>query len=346
MSVPYVSPGPNNTFVPAATTGLILSHSRNVDKFAFLDYVKYQQVDKRLGYYKMYRAENNARVSQDMGARFSFEPGMPRPTGFDQPESFRYNPYQTYRHSPAYGLDQESVDQADDDQLAKARADIAQLLMTLRGVQIATALVNADYAEFGTTATASSLGGGYLDAATAEAPYISKAISNSLNAIHLATTGAVEWDDFRLVMNPNTAIKLGHSQEMHAVFKQSVYTQAMTAREKKLFSKYGLPLEIAGIKPVVDDTVRITSKDGASTTVRGYTIPDNAMFVVSRPGGIDQGMGSVARSTVTMFWYKDEMTVEEYHDTINRRYVGNVTQDVDIQVTDARTAFKITNLFS
>lgn len=348
MPAAFVAPSATNVFIANAksTGGLVVSHSRNPDDFPFNDYVKYHPVDNTKGFYKFYRAENAARISQDMGARYSWPHGGVRPTGFDAPELFREQTYETFRIAMPYGHSEAEVDQADFDILAHSRAMVAQQLMTYRGVLISTALQNANWSDFSNTSSASSLSGGYWDVATAELPYISKGITLAIAAIKRATLGTAKFKDYRVVMNPTTATRLGHTQEMFALYKQSVFAQSLIGRDAKVFNEYGISPIIAGVKVVVDDTVRITSKDGASILSSGYTIPDNKLYIVTRPGGIETTTGNIATSTVTMFYYKDEMTVYEKHDKDNERYTGTVTQDVDVQVIDARCGFEVTNLFS
>jgi hypothetical protein len=348
MPASFVAPSATNTHIASAqaTGGLVVSHSRNPEDFPFTEYVKYHPVDKTKGFYKFYRAENAARISQDMGARYSWPHGGVRPTGFDAPEMFRNESYETFRVAMPYGHSEAEVDQADFDILAHSRAMVAQQLMTYRGALISAALQGANWGDFNNTSTASSLSGGLWDAATPELPYISKGITLAVSAVKRATLGVAKFKDYRIVMNPTTATKLGHTQEMHALYKQSVFAQALTERDAKIFNEYGISPVIAGVKVVVDDCVRITSKDGASSLSSGYTIPDNKLYIVTRPGGIETTTGSIATSTVTMFYYKDEMTVYEKHDKDNERYTGTVAQDVDVQVIDARCGYEVTNLFS
>ena len=348
MPASFVAPSPTNIYIASAqaTGGLVVSHSRNPDDFPFTEYVKYMSVDKTKGFYKFYRAENAARISQDMGARYSWPHGGIRPTGFDAPELFRDQSYETFRISFPYGHSEAEVEQADFDILAHSRAMVAQQLMTYRGVLISTALQNADWSTYGNTSTATALSGGLWDAATAENAYISLGLTKAIQSVKRATLGVAKFKDYRVVMNPNTAAKLGHSQEMHALYKQSVFAAALTERDAKLFNEYGIPPVVAGLKIVVDDTVRITSKDGASSLSSGYTIPDGKIYIVTRPGGIESTSGNIATSTVTMFYYKDEMTVFEKHDKDNERYTGTVTQDVDIQIIDPRCGFEITSVLS
>lgn len=347
MPSAFVAPSATNVFIAnsQATGGLVLSHSRNPDDFPFNEYIKSHQVKQPKGFYKFYRAENAARISQDVDARHGWAYGAPRPTGFDQPELFREQSYETFRHSFSYGHAREEVDFADFDILAHSRAMVAQQLMTLRGTQISLALQNANWSDFGTTATATSLSGGTWNNATPENAYITKGLTKAVATVKRATLGTAKFKDFVLVMNPYTATDLGATQELHAQYKQSVFAHALVERDAKLFNEYGIPPVIAGLKVVVDDTVRITSKDGASSLSSGYTIPDNTLYIVTRPGKLNT-TGTIATSTIVMFWCEDEMTVEEQLDTNNRRYTGSVTQAVDIQVVDARCGFQITGVLS
>ena len=143
-----------------------------------------------------------------------------------------------------------------------------------------------------------------------------------LRQIALGTAGAVRPEDINLVFSPVTANKVSQTAEVQNYVKN--YPAALPFLQgSDTFSKYGLPPYLFGVKVVVDDSVQVTSQKKASSTSRSFVWADDAVALLSRPGGLIGVEGSTSFSTVQIFAYED-MTVENWDDPHNRRIEGRV----------------------
>jgi hypothetical protein len=348
MPLTFSGPGAYSTYVPSAkdTGGLIVAFSRNPSEFPLNKYMQMIEVGKMNGYYQTYRSINAARVEQANLARHVWADSMPAPTGLEETDKFTFNPYKTTRYVWPYAMGDLASDQADPmDLLAQARADAAQQSMTARSLLAASALSTADWASVSNTDTGSALGGGFWNAGTETSPILKVALNKIRIEILKKTLGAVRSKDLILVINPNTAAELAKSQEIHTYLRNQPGSYGVLEGDKKQFDDYGLLPVVYGFQVVVDDTVVATSKEGA-TDVLTFTIPDNTAYVLSRPGKLVGPKGGRAHSTLTMFWYQDEMTTEEKHDPDNRLTRGRVISNFQVQVVSPKAGFKVTNVLS
>lgn len=349
MPPTYSGPSAYSTYVPSAdaTGGLIVGFSRNPAKFAHNQYMQFIEVPTMVGYYTTYRSTQAARITQSDLSQFVFPDGMPAPTGFDNVDKFTRNLYTTTRYAFPFAIGDLAREQSDLDLLPMYQADAAQQAMTARSLLAYSALANGDYASVGNTDTATNLGGGFWDAGSETAPYIKKTLNEVRVAILKKTLGVVTSDDLILVVNPDTAKNMAKSAEIHSYLARSVFAYPTLGQtDKKMFDNYGLLPVLYGFKIVVDDTVLITSKEGASSDTFTFTVADNEAYVVSRPGGLSAPKGGRAFSSLTCFWHKDEMTVYTKHDPDDLLTKGRIVMNYQIQLTSPKSAYKIQGLFS
>lgn len=331
-----VFPGASNTFVKdhRATGNLVVSFSRNPNKFAFARYAQYHNVKKDQGYYLRITAENAARVVGSSLSEFVWPDGADAPRRNSGTESFAFVDYKTTRYAPDFTLGYKSRDQADWDIQGLETSMHTQQAMTIRGVALATALQttgNWDSTHIldvddGTTDVPGNTDSWELS--TSQRQDIKRSINRGRTLIHQDTLGVVQGSDLNLVMNPYTAQKIGESQEIIDFVKQAPDSWKMIQGELSgLNSQWGMPDKLYGVPVVVDDTVKVTTARGATTQTKSYTLDNGKAFLIARPGGLaPEAVSGPTFATVMGFFY-EEMTVETKDDPDNRRVNGRVVDD-------------------
>lgn len=323
----YVAVGGGlNTYVPStnalATGALQVEFTRAVNTFPITKYAQIVPANQMTGYYLRLNSDDNVRVT-DVN-EFIWPLGNDRPVGKTNEQDFVAFTCQRYAY-PFY-IPNETVKQAAWDVVAQHARSKAQLAMTARSMRMATTLTGSaaqtafnNVGNYAATGTASPGGGVWTTSTT---NIIQKGIQGALQKIALATGGAVRGEtDVMMVISPTVANLLSSTQEVRDYVKN--YPAALPFLQgADTFAKYGLPPNLFGVQVVVDDSVKVTTKKGASSTTRSFVFGNSAVFV-SRPGGLVGVEGSTSFSTVQLFAFED-MTVENWDDPKDRRIEGRV----------------------
>lgn len=336
-------PSANNTFVPSfeASGKLIIGYSRNPKKFPINQWAKIVPVKKSAGYYLNITAEEAARVINADLQDFVWHDGQEAPMGNDNLESFEFKPFLTKRYTFAYNLGDKAVDQADWPVLAVMGGIHAQKAMTARATAAISALTTSgNWA--GSTDSATNLGGGKFDVSGATDKFILKTFGAVSELILKNTLGVVTQDDLCVVINPNTARQMAECEELRDFLKQSIYAGQIARQDGSAISspsRWGLPDQYAGIKIIVDNTVRVTSKKGATRAV-SYAFPNSAAVFLARPGEI-KGMEGIPEFSTCQFLMYEEMTVESKRDPDNRRTVARIVDDWDFRIVAPASGYYV-----
>jgi hypothetical protein len=337
-----VHPGGSNTYVKdhRATGNLVVSFSRNAKDFPFNRYIQMRNVDKDAGYYLKITPENAARVVGSNINEFVWPDGADAPRRNSGLEKFAFADYRTERLAPDFTIGDKARQQAGWEIQGLETAFHEQQAMTLRGIRIASTLQTTGNwssshildVDDGTTDVPGNSDSWELS--TTQRQDIKRSLNRGVTLIHQHTLGAVKRKDMLLVMNPNTAERLGESQEVIDFIKQSPDAWKILKGEyENLNSQWGMPDMLYGIPIVIDDTVVVTSARGAATTTYSYTLADGNAFLVSRPGGlVANAVRGPSFSTVMGFFF-EEMSVEVKQDVDNRRLNGRVVDDYSIVPT-------------
>lgn len=322
---------------------MVIEFSRNPNKFAVNKYAQIVPTKKTVGYYLNLTIEEAARLRTVEGDEFSWPDGADAPRGNDGAESFEWLAYFTKRKLYAATIGDLASDQASWDILNWHRRIKAQQAMTARTSSVVTALTTTANYPSANTATATVAGGGAWAGATTANLYIKKSIDYAVNVIIQGTLASVEAEDLILVINPTMAKAMAESQEIVDYIKGSPMALAQIRGELPGGNvRFGLPDTYAGVKIVVEDAVKVTSKKGA-TKVAAYVLGTSTPFIVSRPGGLVGVEGAPSFSTGSIFVYeKDEMAVENKHDEDNRRTVTRVVDNFHAVVTAGVSGFAFT----
>ncbi len=342
-----------NTFVPSfeASGHLTVSYSRNPKDFPLNQYVTLTPVNKSVGYFLQVTAEVAARVINSPNLNeFVWPDGADAPSGEWGLESFAFAPYNTVRFTYPFRIGYKAEEQASWQILAMHSEFAAQDAMTARTVKTVATILNTSNYAASHVATATALGGGFLSAGTAVNAFIKKAFNAAAQQIQLDTVGRVRPKDLVVVMSPVVADALGRSQEISDYIKSSPYALAQVRGDvASQNGQWGLPDQLFGYKVVVEDTVRVTSKKNA-TRAASYAWSlaggsGESIAMLARPGQLTGPAGGPSFSSAHIFAY-EEMTVEQRDDQDNRRIMGRVVEDFDVEIVAPASAFIITHILS
>jgi hypothetical protein len=349
MATAVSIPGPTNVFIPnwEASGKLLVGFARNPRTFPINRYIARVKSPKVRGYYLKYTNQAAGRVIDSN--RYLWPDGMTRPVP-KTPESFIYIQFNCVRRDYGYGLGQLTIDMADHNVAEVERKGKAALMMTARSLRVHSVLNTTT--NWGTAAdpdlstnhqdTATNMGGGKFDVGTSTAPYLQKGLNKAASIITLDTMGAVANDPtkFYVIMNPDDARLIASSPEIHDYLKGSPSAYAEVTGGLHPNNKYGLPQTLYGYEIVVDDTVKVTSEEGA-TLGRSYSWTAAQVAMVTREGELEGVYGERSFSTFTVFWQED-MTVEEYADARNRLWEGHVAENTAEVLTCPASGFLFT----
>ena len=138
-------------------------------------------------------------------------------------------------------------------------------------------------------------------------------------------------DDLILVINPELAADLTQTQEIVDHIKGSPDALAQVKGELPgQNTMYGLPDRLYGFPLVVEKTVKVTTKKGA-TTSRSFIAPKATPWMVARPGGL-VGVADAPNFSTCVVFAQEEMTVETLRDAKNRRTMGRVVENVQAKL--------------
>lgn len=333
----YALPGSVNTYVPDhdATGNLIVSFSRNPNKFPLAKYAQYRPVKKTTGLYLRIKAEECGRILNSNLADYVWADGQDAPKR-PETEEFRYEDYRTKRYAYPWQLGDKAMEEADWPVDNVNERVCAQKSMTARTLKVLTAMQttgNWDATHVSDVSSIETNSGSWEDSTSARQD-IKRSITYAVELIAKDTFSVVEIADLNLVMNPLTARRIGTSQEIvEFVKQQSSAPGILSHTDAWILEQYGLPARLYGLPIVIEDTVRVSTRRGASTQTKSYPLANGEAFVLARPGSIEAAGGNgPSFSTVTCF-LKEEMTTWRKNDPDNRRTDGRVVDDFDCVMT-------------
>lgn len=345
-------PGSHTGFLPSweASGKLQIEYSRNPKSFALNRYVGLKKVDKTIGAYLNINAEEASRIVSIQD--YDWPGGAPRPDGNWNTEKANWLSFITRRFDFPFALDSRAVQVADYDVIATNARVQAQRAMTHRTLRVQTVLQNAS--NWGSsTATATAAGGGVWAGSAVANQYILKTFDYVKEQVHLNTQGAVNMEYLVCVVSPLLAHEIREAPEIIDFIKQQPEAGAML-KGTEFFRRWGVPEQLYGVRMVVEDTVRTTNRKGASVA-RSYVMPatqaqflyapDALDFKQNTNAGADTTVEAYANqpifNTITLFMLED-MTVEVFDDTKNRRHEGHITEDNAAVLTASASGFQIT----
>lgn len=342
-------PSSTSVVVPVheASGNLVIGYSRNYRKFSLPNYVKYIQCEKNLGLYLKMSSQEQVRVVNTTDFRWG--QGQPRPVHTDGLEQFNYQPFITYRYNYGASMDDDTERLATWPIVQQHSQFHATQLMTARTIRMLAVATTA--ANWNTTAdpdltanhtaTATALAGGFFDQGTVTAPYIKIALDKIAVSICLETADAVNAKDLWYIINPNQARLWAESAEIRSYIANSYFAKEEVVEGLQPNNKFGLPSKLYGYNIMVETATKVTSRTGATLT-KAFAMPDKTLLVASRPGGLMGVDGFSDFSTLSMFWYRDEITMQTKTDDWNRLVEIGITEQTGEYLTTPLSGWLVT----
>ncbi len=358
-------PSSTNVFVPnfESSGRLTTGYSRNPSKFHLPKYVKMVQSDLTVGLFLKISAQEAARVVSTQ--EYEWPDGHVRPTHQNGLEQFMFQEFRTHRFDYGFSVGWMTKNQAVWP-IIEAHSQIhAQKLMTARTIRaLAVLTTSSNWTQTGNrpdtgtdttldadlsadhTSTATGLAGGYFDQGTSTTPYMKIGLDKIAALINKETLGVVEQDVLMIIANPNHTRLVAESAEVHEYIKGSYWAQEELLQGLQPNNRYGLPSSLYGYPWLVENAVKVTSRKllppGVGPT-KSLAMPDQQLLVMARPGTLEGVYGAPDFSTMCIFWYEDEMTLETFDDPKNRLTEGHLVENTAEILTSPLSGFLVTS---
>lgn len=342
----YTAPAVNNVFVPdfESSGKLTVDFSRNIRDFAVNQYCQIQPVTKVAGYYRKVTIEEAGRILNTNLANFKWADGASAPEYWGDVDDHTFLAYQCQRYLFGVPLGDLTIDQAAWDIRQEYATKKAQQGMTARTQLAVTGLTTTgNYDATHTADVASGITGntGKWSASTTARQDIKRSLNYAANIILQDTLAGVDVNDLMVVISPTCARLMSESQEIVDHIKGSPEALAQIRGELPGRNAiFGLPDKLYGFPIIVEKTVKVTSRKGA-TRVASYVMPDATPFMCARPGSLMGVFGAPSFSTGVFFMF-EEMTTETMNDPINRRTMLRVVENYDFKVVASVSGFLFT----
>lgn len=333
--------GGANPFVPnmSSLTGDIqVMISRKQSSFSTEQYCRKVLVEQPTGHYLKIDTFEQVRMIGGAADEWVWPLGNPAPEGHNIP--FDLTPtYSCVRYAPHWYIPLETSQRAVWDVMSQHAQQRVVTAMTIRARKAATALAaDASWTESGTkyaniadlgTAGGISITGNYA----ASSGNIQKFFAAAANVIKFNSAGAVNpKTDIIAIMNPTTASLLAVTTEFRSYITTTPYAPGYL--EGTLYPNWMLPASLFNVANIVlEDAVQVTSARGAASTTKSYIFPDGIVCFVSRPQGLTENAGSNFATVTEFLCSPNNLAVETWLEPVNRRYVGRVIDEIDVQVT-------------
>lgn len=342
-------PSGSNTYVPEVTNKLVVDYSRNKDKFPLNQYVQICPVTKQVGYYLEMTREEAGRILNTDLKNFAWPDGADPPTHNDDTEGFEFKPYKTKRYSYGFNIGSLAVEQAAFNVVAHnagVKAEQAMRARTQMVVGAATTSGNYDATHVSAVASITGVTGKW-DVSTTARKDIKRSLDYAANKIIEDSLNGVASEDLILVISLYTARLMSISQEIVDMIKGSPEAYAEIRGELPNRNiHFGLPNRLYGYKVVVEDSVKVTSKKGATKAVSGI-LANTTAFMCSRVGGLVSTQAAEAPSFTThVLFMKEEMSVESKSESWERRERHRVVEDFQAAVVGKIAGFLFTSVVS
>lgn len=336
-----VYPSATNVFIPdhAASGKMVVDFARNPKDFPVNEYIQVVPSDKISGYYLEMTVEEAGRIQDTDLDNFVWYDGDIAPEGRDGQESHNFQPYTAVRRTFPVPLGNMTIENASWD-IKNHHASIkARQAMTARTQAVANLMTTAATYPTAHQVDVTALTGhlGNWVQSTTSRREIHRSINHGIKLIQKATLSAVKPSDLRLVIPSELAAGMAECQEITDYIKGSPMAWAQIRGDlpnSDMNRAFGLPKQLYGVELVVEDTYKVSSKKGASTTTRTQVWPTTVAVLCSRPGGLVGVAGAPSFSTFTVFAYKgNEMLVEIKEDVDNKRVIIRVIDTVVVKAT-------------
>lgn len=357
--MPYVATGQFNAYVPKAT-GQVIAHARDPKKYKINKYTQLVKTENAIGVYYHIHPDDFVRFTRREKA--VWEDGQKRPEVTGQRVRHKTVEFQCIRYDYDFQIGWETIQRADFNVLMANTRSAENECMIDWTTEVISLCETASNWE-GNTANAVDLrGGAQWDQGTPEDPVLKKALGEIAERINLLTNGIVgdyenvEDVGLNLVINPHAALRLAATPEIHAIYKESLYADALV--QKGAANPNGvwqLPAKLYGFTVVVEHAVRVSElvqADGDLASITGSPAPrryvksfDSAV-ITSQVGGIDGNIGAPNYSTVQRYHKGSEMKVQVFDEEKHEYTDGHVVRHGVTKLASPVSGFLVTNILA
>lgn len=324
----------------------VISYSRDKSKFKLANYSQLVQADASAFYYYEVDRDAAVRIPGGSPAANVWADGAERPKRNDNHLMFRAHKETCIRYDIATQLGDIALEQHNRQWKVKTRYldMLTSQAMTQRTTVVWQGVGGGgggwrglDTSSIWPTTNVADVnllnsGAGPWEAASADPAdgsymAIRKSLTEAAKRIFLYTNGAVEWSDLRLIVHPDCARAMGNSAEVREYFKYGGAPTSQALEVTNMNAQYGLPSHLYGIEIVVEDSMRATDVATAgatsATTERQFIKNKTNAVILSRQGKLDSVSGP-SFSTFQIYYYGDQLSIEEFADPENRLTRWNV----------------------
>lgn len=350
--------GQFNSYIPKVT-GQVINYARDPKKYKLNKYTQLIKTEAPIGVYYKIHPDDHVRFINDQETIWEDGAKRPEVTG----NRIRHDTveFQTVRRDYDFQIGWKTL-QVADYKVLLANTNAAQnqcmIAWTNEVINLGETAANWE----GNTASAVDLdGGGYWNTGTAEQPVLKMALLQIAEKITLGTNGlAADYentDDVGLILllSPGAARTLATSPEIHAIYKESMYADALLQKQSPNPNAiWGLPPMLYGYRVIVENAVRVRERPKAAGTLasttgsppaaRDFVKSDTSAIICSRPGGLDGQMGSPSFSTFQRYYFETEMKVQIFDEPKHEYTDGHVTRDGKTVLAAPASGFLVTEI--
>ncbi len=356
----------------AKATGQIINYARNPKKYKLNKYSQLLETKDPLFIYYKIQPDDQVRLVTNKDAIWQDGAKRPEVTG----NRIRHDVVegQCIRYDYDFQIGWLTLQSADYNVLL-ANTNSAENQCMIDWTQEIITLGQTASGWAGNTAQAVDLtGGAQWDAGTPENPVVKKSLGQIASKITLNTNGlAADYentDDVGLILllNPDAALKMAASPEIHAIYKESLYSDALVTKgSPNPNGVWQLPAKLYGYTVVVENAVQVNKRPapdnggtnqpsgdlapigdpGTQTGVRGFIKNKTTAIICSRPGGLDGAMGAPNYSTFQRYWTgKGEMAVQVFDEAKHEYTDGHVVRHGVTILAAPASGFLVTSILA
>lgn len=349
--------GQFNSYVPKAT-GQVIAQARNPKKYKVNKWTQLVKADDELFVYYFIHPDDFVRHYNDNAS--VWEDGQKRPERSGQRVRHKTREGQAIRRDYDFQIGWRTLKRADYNVLL-ANTRSAENECMIAWTQEAITLVETASNWSGNTTDAVNLAGAaQWDQGTPEDPVIKKTLLELAERITLGTNGVVgdyeNPDDVGLILllSPQAARRMATTPEIHAIYKESTYTEKLVSRAGvNPNAVWGLPEMLYGYKVVVENAVRVSespqdddtlaSTSGGASAPRRFVKSFDSAVILSQEG-VDGEIGAPNYSTVQRYFVEKEIAVEIFDDSKHQYTDGHVVRHGTTHLAAPATGFLVTDI--
>ena len=355
----YAYSGQFNSYV-AKATGQIIAFARNPKRYKVNQYTQLVPTKTELGLYYYLHPDDFVKAGTPNEALWM--DGAKRPEKTGQRIRHKTQEFQCMRYDYDFQIGWRTL-QVADYKVLLANTNSAQNECMLDWTKEVIDLGEAASNWAGNTAAATDLaGGGLWDSGTPQDPVLKKSLGQIAETITLGTNGmAADYENeddvgLYMVLSPTAARRIASSPEVHAIFKESLYAEAMLTKGSAApGAVFQIPKKLYGFTVVVENAVIVTGNPVTAGTLastsgspapRRFVKDYSSCIICSRPGGLDGELGAPNFSTFQRYYVDSEMQLKIFDEAKHEYTDGHINRFGVSKLAAPAAGFLVTNILA